>query len=152
MKFDTDTLGQMIDGKKKILVKQDDEFDMSDQPNAITLAFIVALTVEMCFVPDDAKACMIDGDVMYEAFFRFCYSYNEGDENHFALTVKKEQICRFVQKLCLVSVSDQRVCHLKTGSDECERGVFESIKAACMKNCLNLWTGYFEQREKNEDS
>ena len=134
MKFDTDTLGQMIEGKKKILVKQDDEFDMSDEPNAITLAFIVALTVEMCFVPDDAKACMIDGDVMYEAFFRFCYSYNEGDENHFALTVKKEHIQIFMETYLFV----------KTGSDECERGVFESIKAACMKNCLNLWTVYFK--------
>ena len=133
MTFDFEYLSRMIQENKKILVRSDDGFDFPEVPDVITLGFIVASTVEVCLNPENEEACLIDGNVLNEALFRFCYTYNEGDENNFSLTLKKEHIERFMETYLFV----------RTGSDECQKDFLETVKKACLDNCMNTWSTYF---------
>lgn len=134
MMFDNQILYDHVQKKNNILVKTDDQYNFYDEPDFISLGFMIAVTVEACLSAEDADAYMINGETFNEALFRFSYSYNEGDEKHFELKIKKEHIELFTETYLFV----------KTGSDVCEASLLEQIKDSCRYNCMNIWNEYFK--------
>ena len=74
MMFDNQILYDHVQKKNNILVKTDDQYNFYDEPDFISLGFMIAVTVEACLSAEDADAYMINGETFNEALFRFSYS------------------------------------------------------------------------------
>lgn len=135
MTFNNELLYEVVQKKNNILVKNEDEYTFYDEPDIVSLGFMIAVTVEQAFSAANSEAYFINGEIFNEALFRFSYAYNEGNEENFMLQIKKEHIGQFCETYLF----------LKTGTDVCQKVFLDEIKTSCERNCTGIWNEYFKE-------